>query len=83
MSSGLRLDAARGLRAGLALALGEIALAFPARWPELASAELRALLLLLPLGLYPGLGAGLAALVGAAGRRRGAAWAGGGAALLA
>nr|MBC8330066.1 hypothetical protein [Planctomycetota bacterium] len=64
-----RADAALGFRAGLALACFEIGLALPARWAGLDEALLRALLVLLPLAVYPSLGALLAVLAGGAGPR--------------
>ena len=69
MASSLRNDAALGFRAGLALGLFELGLALPARWGGLDEPLLRGLMLLVPLGAYPVLGAALALLAGPAGRK--------------
>lgn len=62
-----RTAIAAGWRAGIALGLLELGLS-AWRWPELGSAWLRALLVLVPLGLVPLLGALLGLLAGGLGR---------------
>ncbi len=64
MALGFRRGAEAGLRAGLALAAFELALALPLRWSGLEEPLRRALLVLVPLGFNPLIGALLGGLLG-------------------